>query len=300
MTSTTAATAAQPTTVKHRRIFAASAALAGLSIASLAPSQAGARVGVPAAGFTQPFAGTPKYERYAPAEVNNARQVNRPLGRKAADRIARELGLDKRQVFTAKQYRLFASGRGIGGKQAPAKLARQSIRILTNTTGTPDYVRINGKLTPVVLGSYGLTVNRAGMLESPANSDAATRQINTVITPGGYFPTWCRHNGAQASLRMLYRSAYTSEVVYGFRAQQQSGAAQLAPNQKGLASSIVGMSMAPPLWIVNLVLMYTLNPQMAAKMPARWAPIPANVALAIAASPTGQVSFSKYKSSFPG
>ena len=229
-----------------------------------------------------------------------ASQVNRPLGSKAADRIARELGLHKRNVFTAKQYRLFVSGRGSGGKQAPARLARESIRILTNTTGTPEYVRVNGKLTPIVLGSYGLTVNRAGMLESPANTDAPTRQINTVIAPGGYFPTWCRHNGAQASLRMLYRSAYTSEAVYGFRAQQQSGAAQLAPNQKGLTSSIVGMSMAPPLWIVNFVLMYTLNPKMAAKMPAKWVPIPANVALAIAESPTGQVPFNIYKPSFPG
>jgi hypothetical protein len=64
---------------------------------------------------------------------------------------------------------------------------------------------------------------------------------------------------------MLNRSAYSSEVVYGFKAQHQSGAAQLVPNQKGARGSIVGMSMAPPLWIVNSVLMYTVNPQMAAE-----------------------------------
>ena len=113
-------------------------------------------------------------------------------------------------------------------------------------------------------------------------------------------PTWCRHNGAEASLRMLYRSAYTSEAIYGFKAQQQSGAAQLVPNQKRARGSIVGMSMAPPLWIVNFALMYTLNPKMAAKMPAWWTPIPAKVALAIAESPTGQVPFSEYESSLPG
>jgi hypothetical protein len=60
------------------------------------------------------------------------------------------------------------------------------------------------------------------------------------------------------------------------------------------------MSMTPSIWIVNFVLLYTLNPSVAAKMPARWTPIPANVTLAIAESPTGQVPFTEFESSFPG
>ena len=88
-------------------------------------------------------------------------------------------------------------------------------------------------------------------------------------------------------------------MVYGNKAQQQSGVAQLVPNQKG-ARTIVGMSMAPSIWIVNFALIYTLNPRLAAKMPAQVTPIPANVAQAIAASPTGQVPFSEYESSFAG
>ncbi|MFL5863780.1 MAG: hypothetical protein ACJ780_23910 [Solirubrobacteraceae bacterium] len=59
------------------------------------------------------------------------------------------------------------------------------------------------------------------------------------------------------------------------------------------------MSMAPALWFVNFTLMYTVNPQMAAKMPAYWTPIPVNVALAMAESRTGRVTFSDYASSFP-
>lgn len=295
----TAGVAPDPTPVNRRLTYVTAIALAVLFVPSLVASQAVAQAASPATGFAQPYAGNPKYERYAPTEAASPRQVNQPLGSKAADRIARELGLNKRDVFTARQYRLFVSGGGVGGQPGPAKLSRESIRILTNTTGTPQYVKVNGKLTPVVLGSYGLTVNSAGMLESPANTDAATRQINAVIEPGGYFPTWCRNNGARASLRMLYRSAYTTELVYGNKAQQQSGVAQLVPNQKGARGSIVGMSMAPPLWIVNFALMYTLNPEMAAKMPAWWTPIPAKVALAIAESPTGQVPFSDYESSFP-
>ena len=137
------------------------------------------------------------------------------------------------------------------------------------------------------------------MLESLANTDAPTRHVNTVLAPCGYMGTWCRHNGAQASLRMLYRSAYGSEVFYGNASQQQSGVAQLVPNQKGATSSTVGMSMAPSIWIVNFVAVYTLNPKLAAFMPTRWTPIPAEVVQAIKASPTGQVPYSEYESSFP-
>lgn len=143
-------------------------------------------------------------------------------------------------------------------------------------------------------------VNTAGMLESLANTDAPTRQVNTVLAPGGYLGTWCRNNGAQASLRMLYRSAYGSEVLYGNASQQQSGVAQLVPNQKGATGATVGMSMAPSIWIVNFAAVYTLNPSLAAKMPAWWTPIPADVVQAISASPTGQVPYSDYESSFPG
>ena len=295
----TARTAADPTPVNRRLIFATAIALAALSVPSLAASQ-GVAQAAPATGFAQPYAGTPKYEKYAPTEATGARQVNRPLGLKRADRIARKLGLNKRQVFTAKQYKLFVSGKGVGGDPGAAKLVDASVRILANTTGNPLYANVNGKVTPIVVGSYGLMVNTAGMLESPANTDAPTRQVNKVIEPGGYMPRWCRHNGARASLRMLYRSAYTSEAVYGNKSQQQSGVAQLVPNQKGATSSIVGMSMAPSIWIVNFALIYTLKPSLAAKMPARWTPIPANVAQAITASPTGQVPFSDYESSFPG
>ena len=286
--------------IGRRRTAATAIALAALSVPSLAASQGIAQAATAATGFGDPYAGTPKYERYAPIEATNARQVNRPLGSRAADRIARKLGLNKRDAFTAKQYKLFVSGKGIGAEPAAAKLVDASVRILTNTTGTPLYANVNGKLTPIVLGSYGLMVNTSGMLESPANTEAPTRLVNEVIEPGGYMPRWCRHNGARASLRRLYRSAYTSEAVYGNKSQQQSEPAQLVPNRKGAASSIVGMSMAPSIWIVNFALIYTLNPSLAAKMPAQWTPIPANVAQAIAASPAGQVPYSQFASSFPG
>jgi hypothetical protein len=275
-------------------------ALVALSVTLLAAAPGVARQASPVTGFVQPYAGVPKYEQYAPIEVASARQINRPIGQSAADRLARKFGLNKKQVFTPKQYSLFISGKGVGGEPAPAKLVDESVRIFTNTTGRPLYANVNGKVTPTVLGSYGLFVSTAGRMMSLANTAAPTRKVNVVIEPGGYLGTWCRQNGCQDTLRMLYRSAYTPEVVYGNKSQQQSGVAELVPNTKGGRSSTVGMSMAPCIWIVNFVLVYALNPKLAAKMPARWAPIPADVVRALEASSTGQVPYSRYASSFRG
>lgn len=276
------------------RVLALAVAATALFVLLLAASRGDAAAGS-ASGFEEPYAGTPKYVRFAPPMATKRRQVNRPLGARAADRIARGIGLNRADVFTAEQYALFVTGKGVGGERAPAELVDKSVRILTNTVGTPLYTKVDGRVTPVVLGSYGLMVSTDGMLQSPANKDAPTRQVNTVIEPGGYMATWCRNNGAEAALRRLYRSAYTPDAVWGNRAQKQSGEAQLAPNR----FQVVGMSMAPALWIVNFALIYTLNPKLAAKMPAYWTPIPANVALAIAASPDGQVPYSEYRSSLP-
>jgi hypothetical protein len=250
-------------------------------------------------GFDQPYAGTPKYERFAPTQATAPAQVNAPLGQAAADRLARQIGLDKSKVFTPRQYALFISGKGKGGQAAPAKLVDQSVRILTNTTGRPLYSNVDGVLTPTVLASYGLIVNEAGLLESPANSTAPTRQVNSVLKPGGYMGTWARANGAEESIAALYKSAYTGEAVFGARSQGISGVAQLVPNAKGGTATTVGMSMAPSIYIVNFALIYTLNPKIAAKMPARWVPMPPEIATAIAASPTGQVPYSQYAALLP-
>jgi hypothetical protein len=105
---------------------------------------------------------------------------------------------------------------------------------------------------------------------------------------------------------MLRSSAYASEFPYGNQSQQEAPPAQLVPNQKPSRSAMVGMSMPPALWNVNFCLIYTLNPKLAANMPARWAPIPPPVADAIMmatdanGNPTGQVPFIDYASYFEG
>ena len=247
-------------------------------------------------GFTQPFAGSPHYESLAPTQVANRGQRNRPIGQRAADKIAAQLGLSREDGFTCRQYLQFTTGKGVGGNLQDAKLVDASVRIFTNTIGRPLLSNVDGHITRSVLGSYGLFVNTDALLESLANTDAPTRKANAVIAPGGYLGTWCDDNGCTASLAALYRSAYTVEAISGDRSQQVSGVAQLVTNTKKGVNTVVGMSMAPSIWLVNFALLYILNPSLAAKMPAYWAPIPANVAGAILASPTGQVPYSEYAS----
>ena len=51
-------------------------------------------------GFAQPFAGDPQYEHLGPTEVLRQGQINRPIRQRAADEIAKQLGLSKADAFT--------------------------------------------------------------------------------------------------------------------------------------------------------------------------------------------------------
>ena len=77
--------------------------LAGACALSLGGIQASA-LASPATGFTSPFSGTPRYERFAPKQATTPAQINAPLGQRAADRLAVDIGLDPKKVFTPKQY----------------------------------------------------------------------------------------------------------------------------------------------------------------------------------------------------
>lgn len=295
----------------------AAVAAAAVALIPVAHAQVADAAPGPDTGFSKPFAGVAKYERFAPTKVSAQRQVNRPLGQKRADRLARALGFDKSKSLTKKQYALYISGRGVGGGtrdgKVAATLSELSVRYLTNTTATRLYRRIDGVKTRILLGSYGLIVDKDGMLESPANDTSPVRQINWVLAPKpvcrwiappdgipcGYMGTWMRKNGARDTLKALYRSAYTREAPYGAKSQGQTEPHELVPNDQDGVQSIVGMSMAPSIWIVNFLLIYALNPNEAANMPARWTPIPTTAADAILGSPTGQVPYADYMALFP-
>ena len=251
-------------------------------------------------GFIGGAAGVKYLEQYAPTQIVSDNQLNQPLGQEKADAIAESLGLNKSLCFTEQQYQAFITGQGEDGSGNPedAELVDESVKLLTNICGNPLIRVIDGKITQIVLGSYGLIVNEAGELESPANPDAPTRQVNSVIKPGGYLSTWCKANGAEKSLLMLYSSAYSLQLPYAIAAQHEGTVTELVLYADCSNSAVTGMSMAPSVWEANFCLIYVLNPELAANMPAYWAPIPKNVVKALEQSPNGQVHFRDYSSYF--
>ena len=277
------------------RILLALVAVGVLSLVGVPTAAASPGTGT---GFAPPFSGVPAFEHVAPPKLTNPAQLNRPLGQQAADRIAAQIGLHRGDALSPELARKLVTGGGVGGDRQSAKTIEACILILTNTTGRPMLSKIDGQVVRSVLGSYGVYVNTKGQLQSPANEAAPTRQVNTLIAPGGYVGNWLRANGATDTLIALYRSAYTVELLPGFFSQQISGPAQLVTNTKGGVTTKVGMSMAPPLWIVNFALIYIVNPRLAAQMPAYWAPIPGPVARAMEASPSGQVPYARYAKYF--
>ncbi|MBU6221708.1 MAG: right-handed parallel beta-helix repeat-containing protein [Planctomycetes bacterium] len=264
----------------------------------------GANISIPAArkGFVGPAGGARRFAQYGPTQLTTPDQLNQPIGQAKADEIARALGLDRSLCFTPEQRALFMSGNGANGSGDPqqAALVDESVNLLTNSTVNPLTRLVNGTPTRIVLGSYGLAVSKDGVwLDSLANKAEPTRRVNEVIAPGGYMDTWAQANGATESLQMLRRSVYTLQLPYGIAAQQVNVPAQLAVYRNGFDSAVVGLSMTPPLWEVNFCLIYTLDPALAAKMPAQWHPIPAEVATALLESETGRVRFSDYDWYFP-
>lgn len=260
-------------------------------------------------GFVSPFTGPERLEYLAPTKATHPSQLNVPIGLERANAIALQLGLRRDRVLSDEQFRQFISGGGIGGSKEGAALADRSAQILTNTNGHPLTSDVDGVPTKTVLASYGLFVDADGLLMSPANEIAPTRQVNVLLAPYaacsdkplcGYINTWFLNNGAAESLVQLYQSGYTIEALYGNQSQQASGVWQLVSNTKDATNTKVGMSMAPSLWLTNFALLYTLNPSIAALMPAYWTPIPTPVADAIlAADKTGFVQYSDYSSYFP-
>ncbi|MFY9219207.1 MAG: hypothetical protein WAO40_01510, partial [Candidatus Nanopelagicales bacterium] len=115
----------------------------------------------------------------------------------------------------------------------------------------------------------------------------------------GYVSKFLRLNNGRDSLSALYRSAYPEILPYGKQAQDSSEPDELIPNDRDETITYVGMSMGPPLWLVNFLLIYLANPRVAANMPAYWTPIPEPVAVAIAASRNGQVPYRDFEQYFP-
>lgn len=287
----------------------------------------GASVAIPAfavpgdSGFDQPYLGPPKYVHLSAPKALVDAQINMPLGQRQADALARKLGFPKEMALNKRQFALLLSGGGVGGgtpeTRRSGKIVADSIKYLTNTLGS-EYIRfVDGEPTVIRLASYGLIVNPRGLLESPGNMDSPARTFNYLILPEalcntkavqseippgiqcGYVNKFMIKNGAADSLRALYASAFPKFIPYGPLSQSDAEPDELAPNSKDRTQTVVGISMAPPLWLINFLLAYCASPEVGAKFPAHWTPIPRPVADALLSSPTGQVPYTEVQSFFP-
>ncbi|MEI7623684.1 MAG: hypothetical protein WCJ88_09025, partial [Actinomycetes bacterium] len=251
-------------------------------------------------GFVLPYLGTPQYAYLSAPKTTEFEQTSRPIGQALADQIAAAMGFPKADSLTNAQYLEFVSGIGTGGDPARAVLLGQSVNLFINNRGFPLFSNVNGQVKTSVLSSFGLMVDPSGKLQSLANASSPSKQVNADLAPGssGYMGVWCRQNGCQRSIDQLYLSAYTGEVVLGYLSQENSEPVQIVANTKDQFAAQVGMSMIPPIWLVNFILLYVLNPNFGAMMPSFWTPIPANISKALIDN-GGQIDFSRYESELP-
>ena len=249
-------------------------------------------------GFSEPYCGEKEWEKYTPTPIDaSSPKLHEGIGRERADELAKIFGIEKRKCLSSMKFLQLISGSGVGGNMTETLILNQATSWFINSKDNPIICNINGVPTPIVLGSYGLMVNEDGKLQSLAQDSSPCRKANELLAPGGYLPTWFKANGAEDSMIMFWASkALRDGVIYGSISQIIAEKnAELVEYRSGLSSVYVGMSMIPPIWIVNFIAVYVLDPDLAALMPAYWTPIPTPVKEALMASPTGQVNYSDFK-----
>jgi hypothetical protein len=249
-------------------------------------------------GFSEPYCGEKEWEKYTPTPiVSSSPKLHEGIGKERADELAKIFGIEKRKCLSSIKFLSLISGSGVEGNMTETLILNEAITWFINSKDNPIICNIDGVPTPIVLGSYGLMVNEDGKLQSLAQDSSPCRKANELLAPGGYLPTWFKANGVEDSIIMFWASkALRDGVLYGGISQIIAEKnAELVEYKLGAASAYVGMSMIPPIWVVNFIAVYVLDPDLAALMPAYWAPIPTPVKEALMASPTGQVDYRDFK-----
>ena len=138
----------------------------------------------------------PSFERLAPPDFDISQQINQPLGKVRAARLARKLSLDEDIVLTPREYRCLI---GTPGDRLPAqRTINTCIGNLTNSNGA----------AAVPLSSYGLTLDdplrpRDSLVRSVCAPHAACLRMNQVIA-GGALQRIAQKCGFTNKLRRLF------------------------------------------------------------------------------------------------
>ena len=249
-------------------------------------------------GFSEPYCGEKEWEKYTPTPIDpSSTKLHQGIGKERADELAKIFGIEKRKCLSSMNFLKLISGSGVSGNMTETLILNVATNWFINSKDNPIICNIDGVPTPIVLGSYGLMVNEDGKLQSLAQDTSPCREANELLAPGGYLPTWFKANGAEDSMIMFWASkALRDGVIYGSISQTIAEKnAELVEYKSGVASAYVGMSMIPPIWIVNFIAVYVLDPDLAALMPAYWTPIPKEVKEALIKSKEGQVDYKDFK-----
>ena len=249
-------------------------------------------------GFSEPYCGEKEWEKYTPTSIDpSSTKLHQGIGKERADELAKIFGIEKRKCLSSMNFLKLISGSGVSGNMTETLILNVATNWFINSKDNPIICNIDGVPTPIVLGSYGLMVNENGKLQSLAQDTSPCREANELLAPGGYLPTWFKANGAEDSMIMFWASkALRDGVIYGSISQTIAEKnAELVEYKSGVASAYVGMSMIPPIWIVNFIAVYVLDPDLAALMPAYWTPIPKEVKEALIKSKEGQVDYKDFK-----
>jgi hypothetical protein len=110
-----------------------------------------------------------KYARLSAPPAATLSQINAPMGRAAADKLAAALGLRKKMVLTWKQYRCLVGTPG--DKDPNRRIISICLQDLTNSVGS----------AAVPLSSYGLSLSAKGDVRSNCAPAAPCLEFNSLF-----------------------------------------------------------------------------------------------------------------------
>ncbi|MGA9717841.1 MAG: hypothetical protein WBQ79_06130 [Acidobacteriaceae bacterium] len=150
---------------------------------------------------------SPRWRNLAPPEDRQPEQINQPLGRKNADRLAKLLGVEPDMILTDAEYQCL-----IG--TPPRDVSREIIYAcsldLTNSNGNTD----------IPLSSYGLFLNLKGDVASDCAPQAPCLEFNKLFA--GPLEVIAKQCGfADKLVRLVAKTPFLEFVNEGHECQQK-------------------------------------------------------------------------------
>jgi hypothetical protein len=163
-----------------------------------------------------------KWERLAPKLASHPWQINKPLGLKKANRMAKALSIDKSMILTDREYQCTI---GLPPRDESREILFSCINNLTNSNGN----------TNIPLSSYGLAITNdpsaevpVGYVQSCCAPDAVCLEFNDLFEgPLERISAAC--GWAEKFARLLTETPFLSFVEPGADCQEFAGSQDGGP-----------------------------------------------------------------------